>query len=160
MTRMFESKWIPIALLGGFLIFELLLSVWTGHPYDMEVWFKTGMWMNQGINIYLPPNHIGYAPLWALWCGVANIFYTSFGNNLELWRLIIKLPVIVGHLSLALIVGKFAESRFDPKTARKIFLILGNNSQIVQILHSKQPYRKFQSNRTQFLAGLRVQFSQ
>ena len=121
---MFESKWVPIALLGAFLAFELLLSLWTGHPYDMEVWFKTGMWMNQGINIYLPPNHIGYAPLWALWCGVANTFYTFFGNNLELWRLIIKLPVIVGHLILALVVGKFAESRFNPKTARKIFLIL------------------------------------
>jgi len=123
-NRIFESKWFPISLLVGFLIFELLLSVWTGHPYDMEVWFKTGEWMNQGINIYLPPHHIGYAPLWALWCGVANIFYNFFGNNYELWRIIIKLPIIIGHLILALIVGKFAESRFGPKTGRKIFLIL------------------------------------
>jgi len=112
-----------IVLMAGLFIFESVLSLWTGHPYDMKIWFDTGAWINNGINIYLPANHIGYPPLWALWCGVANTFYNFFGS-MEVWRFIVKLPLIIGHLALAFVVAKFAESRFGLKTAQKIFLII------------------------------------
>ena len=121
---MFEDKRTFFALLSSFFLLETFLSFWTGHPYDMGVWFNTGVWMNRGVNIYLPPNHIGYPPLWALWCAVANILYTFLGSNYEVWRFILKFPLIIAHLGLAFIVGKFAESRFGPKTARRIFLII------------------------------------
>lgn len=103
-----------------FLI-ETLLSLWTGLPYDMKVWFNTGSWMSQGINIYLPNDHLGYPPLWAFWCLVAYRIYAFLGNSLEIWRYAIKLPMILGQLALAYVVGRFAESRFDKKTAQRIF---------------------------------------
>lgn len=124
MKTLFEGKIKYVALFAVFFIIETLLSLRTGHPFDMEIWFNTGEWLNQGINIYMPVNHIGYPPLWALWCGVANFFYSLSGNNIEFWRFIVKLPIILGHLALAHVVGKFAESRFNLKTAQKIFLIV------------------------------------
>ena len=124
LKNLFEDKIKYLTLFTILFVIEALLSLRTGHPFDMDVWFNTGEWLNQGINIYMPLNHIGYPPLWALWCGVANFFYYLSGNNLEFWRFIIKFPIIIGHLALAYIVGKFAESRFALKTAKKIFLIV------------------------------------
>jgi hypothetical protein len=63
-VRLFESKCTYIAIFAGFFLLEALLSLWTGLSYDMEVWFNTGAWMNQGINIYEPSHHLGYPPLW------------------------------------------------------------------------------------------------
>jgi len=119
---LFDSKWKYLVLLGGFFLIETILSLWTGLPYDSDVWFNTGKWMNQGINIYEPPHHIGYPPLWALWCSVAYYFY-SFLGNMEIWRFIIKLPMILAHLGLACTVGVFAKERFDQKTGLKLFLV-------------------------------------
>jgi len=90
----------------------------------MKVWFQTGVWMNQGTNIYVPDHHIGYPPLWAFWCAVAYRVYSFLGNNIEIWRFIIKLPLILSHFALAFVVGKFAESRFNLRTARRIFWII------------------------------------
>ena len=79
--------------------------------------------MNQGINIYVPNNHLGYPPLWAFWCLIAYRVYGVLGNNMEVWRFIIKLPLILAQFALAFAIGKFAQNRFDKKTARNIFLI-------------------------------------
>jgi hypothetical protein len=98
--------------------------MWTGLPYDMEIWFKTGEWMNQGINIYIQPDHIGYPPLWAFWCNAAYQIYQNFGSQIEIWNFFIKLPLILGHLALTFIVGKFASERFDSKTGRRIFFFI------------------------------------
>ena len=119
---MFDKK-IFIAV-ACFFVMEALLSLWTGQPYDMKVWFNTGAWMTQGINIYAPPNHLGYPPLWAFWCAIAYNLSGFVGRNMELWRLLIKLPLIASHLALAFMVGKYAESRFESTTARKIFWII------------------------------------
>ncbi len=90
----------------------------------MKIWFQTGVWMNQGINIYLPNDHLGYPPLWALWCLISYNIYTFFGNNLELWRLVLKLPLIIAHLALAYVVGRFVARTFDYSTGRKVFFII------------------------------------
>ena len=79
--------------------------------------------MSQGTNIYLPNDHIGYPPLWAFWCLVANRIYAFFGNNMEVWRFAVKLPIIAAQFALAFVIGKFSEKRFDKKTGRKIFLL-------------------------------------
>ena len=123
MNGLFDDRRIYIALFAGFFIIESLLSLWTGQPYDMKVWFNTGLWMTQGINIYMPKDHLGYPPLWALWCFVAYQFYTFFSNSLEIWRFVIKLPIILSHLALAYVVGVFASYRFGQKTGLKILLV-------------------------------------
>ena len=115
---------IGLALfIGGLFVAEAWLSMWTGMQYDMNIWFNTGNWMNQGINIYLPSDHLGYPPLWGFWCLISYRLYASLGNNMETWRLIIKLPLLMAQFALAFIMGKFAQKRFGEKTARKIFLI-------------------------------------
>ena len=121
--ELFEGKKRFIALFVGIFMLEAFFALYTGHPYDTNVWFKTGLWLNQGINIYLPDNHLGYPPLWALWCGVAYRVYSFFANNFEIWRLVIKLPIIVAHLFLAYLMGTFAAQHFNFKTAHKIVLI-------------------------------------
>ncbi len=123
MLKLFEGKKRYIALFVGLFTFEALLSFYSGLPYDMNVWFKTGSWLNQGINIYLPNDHLGYPPLWALWCGVAYKLYTYVAYNFEIWRFIIKLPMIFAHLVLAYLVGSFAAKRFNIKTGQKILII-------------------------------------
>ena len=112
-----------LVLFGGMFLIEAILALWTGIHYDMNVWFQTGAWMNQGINIYQPNNHLGYPPLWALWCFVAYRVFLFFSSNLEIWRLVIKLPIIFSHLACAYIVGRYASSRFGQKTGVKILLI-------------------------------------
>jgi hypothetical protein len=87
----------------------------------MKIWFQTGIWMKQGINIYLPNDHLGYPPLWALWCWLSYNVYSFFGNSLEIWRFVLKLPLIVSHLVLAYVVGKFAARNFSDKTGRRVF---------------------------------------
>jgi hypothetical protein len=117
------SKKTYFACFAGVFLVDVILSFWTGSPYDMKIWFNTGSWLKQGINIYVPNDHLGYPPLWALWCYVAYQTYTFFGNNLEIWRFIIKLPMIIAQPILAYVIGKFAASRFDIKKARELFLI-------------------------------------
>jgi Gpi18-like mannosyltransferase len=123
---MLERKRNYILIFVLFFLMESLLSLWTGLPYDMEVWFNTGMWMNQGINIYEPAHHLGYPPLWAFWCSVAYQIYSFFSNSIEVWRFTVKLPMILAHLGLAHVVGMFVANRFDLKAGlRIVFVVLG-----------------------------------
>jgi hypothetical protein len=118
---LFEGKRIYIASFGALFAVEVVLSLFTGLQYDMKVWFQTGLWMKQGINIYLPSDHIGYPPLWALWCLVSHHFYSFFGNNLEVWRFFVKLPLIISHLVLAYVMGRFATNNFGKKIGSRVF---------------------------------------
>ncbi len=117
-----NTKFLLYLLVGGLFTAEAILSLWTGLKYDMQIWFKTGYWMSTATNIYLPNNHMGYPPLWAFWALVANRIYGVFGYNIEIWRFLIKLPLIIGQFILAFVVKRFAQTRFDEKTTNRIFL--------------------------------------
>jgi Gpi18-like mannosyltransferase len=112
-----------LAALATLFAVEAALSLYTGLPYDMEVWFKTGDWMNQGINIYQPNDHLGYPPLWSIWCLFSYKAYLFLGNNMEMWRLIIKLPMILAHLFLAYSLSDFVSRHFNAKLGKKLFFI-------------------------------------
>jgi Gpi18-like mannosyltransferase len=118
---LFRKRTYLVLFLGMFLV-EAVLALWTGQPYDMNIWFQTGKWMNQGINIYQPDNHLGYPPLWGFWCFISYRAYLFFANT-EIWRLIVKLPIIFAHLACAYIIGAFAANRFGKKVGVKILLI-------------------------------------
>ncbi len=113
---------------GALFVAEAFFAVYTGAEYDMNVWLQTGEWMGKGINIYLPPDHIGYPPLWPFWCLVSYNTASLFGNNVQLWRLIIKLPLLVAQFLLAFCVWKFAKSRFSAKTAKTTALFILTSS--------------------------------
>lgn len=116
-----DDKKLLFLLFAGFFVLESVLSLWTGNAYDLDVWFKTGNWISHGVNIYLPPDHLGYPPLWALWCGAAYNLYFFLGVNYELWHFLIKLPIIVAHLLLAYEMARFAQKRFDRRKTVAIF---------------------------------------
>ncbi len=105
-------------------LLETVLSLWTGLPYDMTVWFQTGSWMDQGINIYQPANHLGYPPLWSLWCFFSYRAYLMLNSSIEAWRLVVKLPMIISHLALAVVIGAFAAKEFSHRVAPKIFFVI------------------------------------
>ncbi len=121
LVKLNKTRVYVIALIIALFSVEAFLSMWTGLEYDMNIWFKTGQWINQGTNIYLPNDHLGYPPLWAFWCLISYRVYTMFGNNMELWRFIVKLPMILAQFALAFVMVKFAQKRFDPKTVHTIF---------------------------------------
>ncbi len=120
----FSDKKQYALLFVGFFVLEALLSLWMGNAYDMNVWFNTGNWITHGINIYVPPDHLGYPPLWGLWCGASYSIYLLAGANDALWSFIIKLPMILSHLLLALAVVRFAEKRFEQKTSARILFFM------------------------------------
>ena len=122
LVQLSKNKVYLVLLVIALFLAEAILSLWTGLQYDMDIWFKTGRWINQGVNIYVPNDHIGYPPLWAFWCLVSYRVFAIFGNNMELWRFTIKLPMILAQFALAFVMFKFAQNRFDKKTVRKIFL--------------------------------------
>jgi Gpi18-like mannosyltransferase len=115
-----DRRILLVSLIVVLVVVEVFFAMLTESKYDMDIWFQTGMWMNNGINIYVPDNHLGYPPLWALWCSVSFSLYGLLGNNAELWRLIIKLPMIAAQFVLAFVVWKFAQKRFDPNVAWKV----------------------------------------
>lgn len=124
LIRLLKDKRILLALLViGLFLAEAFLSQWTALGYDMKIWFNTGAWMKQGTNIYLPEDHLGYPPLWAFWCQFSYGVYETAGNNMEVWRFTTKLPLILAQFALAFAMAKFAEQRFDKKTAQKIFFL-------------------------------------
>ncbi|PCN50582.1 hypothetical protein B6U99_03635 [Candidatus Geothermarchaeota archaeon ex4572_27] len=82
-----------LAPAAGSLALSLLLAPLGGHPYDMEVWLKTGRLMAEGRDIYSPPDHIGYPPSWAYICLAAYYVYTALGE--QAWRVAVKLPLLV-----------------------------------------------------------------
>jgi Gpi18-like mannosyltransferase len=49
--------------------------------------------------------------------------YLFFGNSLEIWRLILKLPIIFAHLACAYLVGLFIANRFGKKTGVTVLLV-------------------------------------
>jgi hypothetical protein len=92
-----------VSLVPIIAMLMLPLAGWTGHPFDMHVWFETGRLLAAGANIYEPQDHFGYPPAWAYW---AALSYTLLGDNLELWRALIKLPQIIGLLLLATLLRR------------------------------------------------------
>jgi Gpi18-like mannosyltransferase len=115
------QKVLILSTIIGLFTIEAVLSMWTGLEYDMKIWFQTGFWMSQGTNIYIPNDHMGYPPLWAFWCLAANRLYGLAAYSIEIWRFLIKLPLIVAQLVLPFAIAKFAEKRFEQIVVRKIF---------------------------------------
>ena len=52
------ARKIGALLLLGVLVREAF-SFWTGHPYDFELWVRTGYWVARGVNPY---GTISFAP--------------------------------------------------------------------------------------------------
>jgi len=98
-----EKVWY--AVLAVSVIMRVVVAPFTGHPYDMGIWMVSGKYVAAGISPYLAHPHIGYPPLWALWCGVAYIIsnYVAKGNEF-LYIFTIKIPIIIGDIVLPVLL--------------------------------------------------------
>lgn len=100
------------------------LSFWTGHPYDIEVWIRTGAAVTAGHNPYVsfwPPvpgvsfaflniwmTSAAYLPFWALWSALSYQLYVASGAHLPLLISLLKQPEIAADLVAAWLLGKLA----------------------------------------------------
>jgi len=87
------------------IIARFAVAPFTGHPYDMGIWMVSGKYVAAGISPYLAHPHIGYPPLWALWCGAAYSIsnYIAKGNEF-LYIFVIKIPIIAADMALAMLL--------------------------------------------------------
>jgi hypothetical protein len=112
-------------LLAGLVLRELF-SAWTGHPYDMESWIRTGHAVATGENPYsgfwpavpgvsfaylsstIPP--AAYLPFWSGLLGVIYRFWelTGGGNRFFLYALI-KQPGIWADVASAYLIYRLVE---------------------------------------------------
>ena len=107
----------PRGLLFVGLAIRELLSFWTGHPYDMELWIRNAYFVSQGQNPYsafLPPipglsfaflgerlPGVGYLPLWPLILAGLYRFYAIIpGGNRFVLYFLLKQPQVWGDTLL------------------------------------------------------------
>lgn len=84
---------------------RVLLAPFTGHPYDLPIWFNTGRLLAELKSPYALHISIGYTGLWPLWLGVAYLVSSSLapGNN-HVYDLIIKLPIIATDFTIPVLL--------------------------------------------------------
>ncbi len=134
MKRTFESsistvriKIRTIIIVG--VVLREIFSFWTGHPFDFELWVRTGYWVVRGVSPYgvLPAapalsfasayskqatSTIGYLPFWPLVTGALYEIYTTIGiQNRFLFYFLLKQPMIIGDVMLAFALYSYVKMR-------------------------------------------------
>lgn len=123
-------------LVLGVLVREAF-SFWTGHPFDFEVWVRTGYWVVKGYSPYAPlpfaPGTsfandfgnglnaaIGYLPFWPLLLGGIYLLYTVVGGgNPLVYYFLIKQPIIFADVALGFLLFVYLE-RQNSGLAKKV----------------------------------------
>jgi len=110
-------------LLVGLAVREVF-SFWTGHPYDLEVWVRTGYVVSQGTNPYLGPwpavpgvsfgytNQLlypaAYLPFWPdIFGGTYGLWAHVGGGNRFVLYFLLKQGPIAGDMAVALLLYRF-----------------------------------------------------
>ena len=100
-----KDQKIWYAILAFSIVVRVVVAPFTGHPYDMGIWMVSGKYVAAGISPYLAHPHIGYPPLWALWCGVAFAISNDLAKGNEfLYIFSIKIPIILGDIVLPMLL--------------------------------------------------------
>ena len=124
---------------GALLLLGLILreafSFWTGHPYDFELWVRTGYWVARGANPYgtisFAPGvsfvadigaggkpTIAYLPFWPLLLGGIYEVYAFLGSPTPLlYYSMIKQPIIIADVLLAYSLYRYLERRGSGKAS-------------------------------------------
>jgi Gpi18-like mannosyltransferase len=100
---------------------QLAIGAFTAHPYDGRVFMVTGYLVAHGSSPYVPTSvseilgnalfpdpvpGIGYPPPWSLVLALSYLASYNMIPNLILYNLAIKVPIVLGNILLALLVGK------------------------------------------------------
>jgi len=136
-SESFASFW-GVMLLG--VVIRFLLSFWTGHPWDFEVWVRLGYHVAHGLNPYsfLQPvpglsfsgygtmTSLGYPPFWALVSGAAYGVFSLASTSKYLYYFLLKLPSIAGDVTLGYLLYLFIRRQGktdDAKSVLKFWMI-------------------------------------
>lgn len=115
-----------------------LLSPWTGHQFDFEIWVRLGFYMQNLGNPYrtLPyvpglsfvprsvMGSISYPPLSAFIFGLTYRLYLLLGEPSRfLYYFLLKQPVVFADVGVAIMLARIILHSGDGATAKKAFLI-------------------------------------
>jgi hypothetical protein len=127
-----------ILILG--IVVREAFSFWTGHPFDFEIWVRTGYWVVRGYSPYAPLPFapgvsfandfgnglnaaIGYLPFWPLLLGAIYGLYSVVGScNALVYYFLLKQPVILADVLLAYLLFAYVR-RKDPALAPKVLAL-------------------------------------
>jgi hypothetical protein len=89
---------------------RLILAPFTGHWYDLPIWFETGNIVAQLKSPYDILRPIGYAGIWPIWLGAssATAALISPGNS-YVYDLLIKLPIIAVDFAIPGIIVRLVQ---------------------------------------------------
>jgi len=117
------------------IIAREVFSFWTGHPYDFELWVRTGYWVVRGVSPYgfVPPAPgvsfvsniaaggnptIAYLPFWPLLLGGLYRVYAILGSASPfVYYFLIKQPIIICDILLAYFLYRYLEGRGSDKAS-------------------------------------------
>jgi hypothetical protein len=120
------------------ILIREVLAPFTGHPYDLEVWVRLGVYMQSLQNPYIGfpyypgisfnPSHltgsISYPPLSAFIFGLTFRFYYLLGEPSRfLYYCLLKQPMVFSDLGCALLLARIVGLSKAATTARTAFLI-------------------------------------
>lgn len=122
---------------------QLALGAFTAHPYDGRVFLATGYLVAHGNSPYVsssvsdvfgsplfpdPVSGIGYPPPWSFVLALSYLVSYNLVPNLILYDLAIKVPIVIGNILLALLIGKMilAESSDAAKSENATCFMLFN----------------------------------
>jgi hypothetical protein len=113
-----------LLIIGLGLAIREAFSFWTGHPFDFELWVRTGFWVAHGVSPYgvLGPvpgltfaypysttaeSTIGYLPFWPLILGALYQVYTVVGGGDRfVYYFLLKQPEIIGDILLGFFISR------------------------------------------------------
>ncbi len=120
---------VRVLLVLGLLAREAF-SFWTGHPFDFEIWVRTGYWVGHGVSPYLPMPPapglsfandfggpglnplVGYLPFWPVLMGALYKLYVVIGSPSRfVYYFLLKQPSIVCDVLLAYYLYRYVERR-------------------------------------------------
>ncbi|MDA4114996.1 MAG: hypothetical protein OK442_00400 [Thaumarchaeota archaeon] len=116
-------------LVLGLLVREAF-SFWTGHPFDFEIWVRTGYWVGNGVSPYSPMPYvpglsfandfggpgldpvIGYLPFWPVLMGALYKVYVLIGSPSRfVYYFLLKQPIIICDVLLAYYLYRYVGRR-------------------------------------------------
>jgi Gpi18-like mannosyltransferase len=130
---------IRTLLILGIVIREAF-SFWTGHPFDFEIWVRTGYWVVRGLSPYAPLQPapglsfgydfgdgnnaaIGYLPFWPILLGAIYELYSFGGSgNRFVYYFMLKQPIIFADVLLAFLLFVYVK-RQNPDQATKVLAL-------------------------------------
>lgn len=102
------------ATFGAAFVIRLILAPFFGHSWDIYVWVRSGELFVTGTDPYsvrsltdFPWGFYTYPPVWLYWLGF-SYYISNFLNNFNLYILLIKLPILLSDLAVAVLIAKIA----------------------------------------------------